>query len=135
MVAAHELGHSLGLDHSDVPNAIMAPIYPPYEENRKLNQDDVRAIQIIYGSKSGNPDVIDLCSSISINAIIEVSPTSILVFKEYHYWKINTEEMKLDSDYPKLIHKTFRSLSGSIDVIFKVPDGSIYFFTVSYAFK
>ena len=49
MTAAHELGHSLGLSHSDKRNALMAPFYRGYEANIQLDQDDIEGIQTLYG--------------------------------------------------------------------------------------
>jgi len=47
-VAMHEAGHSLGLAHSDDPNALM---YAYYSGLRELTADDILAIQSIYASR------------------------------------------------------------------------------------
>ena len=52
-VAAHEIGHTLGLAHSNDPDALMYPSYSgPY---RRLSQDDIAGIQELYGVGSA-PD-------------------------------------------------------------------------------
>jgi hypothetical protein len=51
-VAAHEIGHTLGLAHSSDPNSL---IYPSYDGPRRfLGQDDIAAAQDLYGVAS-NP--------------------------------------------------------------------------------
>ncbi|XP_046542817.1 macrophage metalloelastase-like [Haliotis rubra] len=52
VVAAHEFGHSLGLGHSRDQGALMFPAYRG-QDALTLGQDDIRAIQILYGSRPG----------------------------------------------------------------------------------
>lgn len=47
-VAAHELGHSLGLSHSADIGALMYPNYI-FSGDVQLSQDDINGIQAIYG--------------------------------------------------------------------------------------
>ncbi|HEY3473364.1 MAG TPA: matrixin family metalloprotease, partial [Anaerolineales bacterium] len=52
-VAAHEIGHTLGLAHSSDPDALM---YPSYAGPRRfLDQDDIAGVQSLYGVGSA-PD-------------------------------------------------------------------------------
>ncbi|CAF3482658.1 unnamed protein product [Rotaria sp. Silwood1] len=48
-VTVHELGHSLGLMHSNIPDAIMFPYYRGYSKSIKLHSDDIAAIRKLYG--------------------------------------------------------------------------------------
>ena len=57
-VAAHEIGHCLGLAHSDDPSALM---YPSYEgPHRSLGADDIAGIQDLYGLASSPPPAPDV---------------------------------------------------------------------------
>lgn len=47
-VALHELGHILGLRHSDVPGSVMFPGMPPNATKRVLTLDDAAGIRQLY---------------------------------------------------------------------------------------
>jgi hypothetical protein len=58
-VALHELGHALGLDHSNTAAAVMYPTYQGVQYG--LYTDDINGIQSIYGAR--HPDAYDKAAS------------------------------------------------------------------------
>lgn len=54
-VTAHEVGHSLGLDHSNTQGALMWPFILGYVPNYQLPEDDRLGIQEIYGVNPNPP--------------------------------------------------------------------------------
>ncbi|KAM4700397.1 matrix metalloproteinase-18-like [Discoglossus pictus] len=51
IVAAHEFGHSLGLSHSNEPEALMYPTYHYVDPSEfHLSADDISGIQSLYGA-------------------------------------------------------------------------------------
>jgi matrix metalloproteinase-14 (membrane-inserted) len=53
-VACHEFGHMLGLDHSRVKTALMAPYYAP-RVTKPVENDDVKRIVKLYGRATNPP--------------------------------------------------------------------------------
>lgn len=52
LVATHEIGHALGLDHSAIPNALMYPVINRLTTG--ITEDDAAAIQALYGLPAPN---------------------------------------------------------------------------------
>ncbi len=52
-VATHEIGHALGLGHSEVEGALM---YADYQGINTLQADDIAGIQFLYGAVSAVPE-------------------------------------------------------------------------------
>uniref|UniRef100_A0AAY4D929 Peptidase metallopeptidase domain-containing protein n=1 Tax=Denticeps clupeoides TaxID=299321 RepID=A0AAY4D929_9TELE len=108
MVAAHELGHSLGLSHSKDPSALM---YPKYKRSNPiqttLSRDDVQGIQAIYGKPAEERNAISSkCDpSFSLDAVGQIGD-KIVFFKDgYIYiYSIYPERLTVDSyrDSPPL---------------------------------
>ena len=48
-VAAHEIGHALGISHSSQRGSLMYAWYDSYNPVMTLHTDDIAAIQHLYG--------------------------------------------------------------------------------------
>ncbi len=56
-VVLHELGHALGLGHSDVPGSVM---YPYYRQAAGLTSEDIGAIRQLYAAQEAESPVLPL---------------------------------------------------------------------------
>ncbi|KAL4283739.1 hypothetical protein GQ457_16G001810 [Hibiscus cannabinus] len=52
-IAVHEIGHNLGLGHSEDQNAIMFPTFNAGTTKRDLGQDDISGLRALYGYSQG----------------------------------------------------------------------------------
>ncbi|XP_054649734.1 matrix metalloproteinase-28 isoform X1 [Dunckerocampus dactyliophorus] len=57
MVMAHEIGHTLGLEHSPVRHALMSPYYRKLGRSLVVSWDDILAVQQLYGKPPGDRPV------------------------------------------------------------------------------
>ena len=157
MTASHELGHSLGLSHSDVKTSLMAPFYRGYEKNLELDADDISGIQILYGEKEKKTDrnEDDDRDSVTSSSL----PTPVFSTPKDVSDRVNTKDLcesrKLDAmvtvkngdtyaflgnnywklnessvetGYPRPISEGWDGLPGNLDAAFTWTNGKTYFF-------
>jgi hypothetical protein len=78
-VALHELGHSLGLAHSNDPRAVMYAYY--VGRRRHLKSDDINGIQFIYGSDGPDGDC-SITKTVSTSAFL-LMHSNLLFLREF----------------------------------------------------
>ncbi|XP_063802665.1 matrix metalloproteinase-18-like [Pseudophryne corroboree] len=121
--AAHELGHSLGLDHSTIPGALMAPTYKGYNPSFHLHQDDIEAIQLLYGK----PEAKSNTSSAALPTVSSSKAVTPAAGKKDTSAKV--AENKKDPKKQSIV-----MLCGEepIDTFISTKDGAIYLFKGEY---
>uniref|UniRef100_UPI00358EAFD6 72 kDa type IV collagenase n=1 Tax=Myxine glutinosa TaxID=7769 RepID=UPI00358EAFD6 len=138
LVAAHEFGHALGLEHSKDKNALMFPSYS-FIENFHLPKDDIDGIQDLYGVRSGvKPRVptqsptdgpvtnLDLCRNFkNIDAVAQIRDETYF-FKDRYHW--STSDIRHKPRGPKLNQDSWPGLPAKVDALYERPDSGITIF-------
>uniref|UniRef100_A0A8D3CUM9 Matrix metallopeptidase 28 n=1 Tax=Scophthalmus maximus TaxID=52904 RepID=A0A8D3CUM9_SCOMX len=103
MVTAHEIGHTLGLDHSPVRHALMSPYYRKLGRNLVPSWDDIIAVQQLYDQND-----------------------TVLVFRGSVYWTVSAEG---SVSGPLPLRQRWPDLPPAIEAAaFSPPDSKWYFF-------
>ncbi|KAL2096441.1 hypothetical protein ACEWY4_008589 [Coilia grayii] len=137
LVAAHEFGHALGLDHSRLRGALMYPTYRYVNTNGyKLPDDDRKGVQSLYGKQywainvydrsmmPGYPQPLTSFGLPSIltkldAAVYESYTQSVFFFWEAQYWSYDTRRKQMNSGYPKFISQGFPGIGSKVDAAFE----------------
>uniref|UniRef100_A0A7N6ASE4 Matrix metalloproteinase-9 n=1 Tax=Anabas testudineus TaxID=64144 RepID=A0A7N6ASE4_ANATE len=159
LVAAHEFGHALGLDHSNIRDALMYPMYS-YVEKFPLHKDDIEGIQYLYGKRNHanlhqNPrttttpfpdDKSEATKPTTTTTTSPVDPTKdacklgsfdtitviegeLHFFKDGHYWKISSRNGESVMG-PFSISERWPALPAVIDSAFEdLQTKKMYFFS------
>lgn len=76
-VALHEIGHSLGLNHTNVSNAVMIDIYTG--SRRQLAQDDIDGIRSLYGLPAPMINGANFVCSAETYSLNETLPSGVTI--------------------------------------------------------
>ncbi|KAF0030791.1 hypothetical protein F2P81_017522 [Scophthalmus maximus] len=128
IVAAHELGHALGMSHSADAGALMYPVYS-YSTGYLLSEDDIEGIQALYGPNPNprkvkpKPDAPNKCNPmLSFDAATELRGETI-IFKDRFYWRLHPQMVEPEQT---LIKSTWPSLPNKVDAAYENPEKDLY---------
>ncbi|XP_070761481.1 collagenase 3 [Enoplosus armatus] len=121
IVAAHELGHALGMSHSSDPGALMYPVYS-YATGYPLSEDDIEGIQALYGPNPNprkvkpKPDAPNKCDPmLTFDAVTELRGETI-IFKDRFYWRLHPQ---MPEPEQTLIKSTWPSIPNKVDAAYE----------------
>uniref|UniRef100_A0A8D0A2L2 72 kDa type IV collagenase n=1 Tax=Sander lucioperca TaxID=283035 RepID=A0A8D0A2L2_SANLU len=126
LVAAHEFGHALGLEHSQDPGALMAPIYT-YTKDFRLPDDDIRGIQELYGVATDKPlpptqgpvTPMDICKEpVVFDAVAQIRGETFFFKDRFLFRSVN---FRSKPNGPMLVATYWPDLPAKIDAAYENP--------------
>uniref|UniRef100_A0A3B5MMT6 Peptidase metallopeptidase domain-containing protein n=1 Tax=Xiphophorus couchianus TaxID=32473 RepID=A0A3B5MMT6_9TELE len=130
IVAAHEIGHALGLGHSQFRSALMAPVYAGYRINFRLHSDDVNGIQTLYGKCSKKSSCDD--SRIISKSVYSGPWDKTFAFSGDYVWTISD----MGHNSPIRINRLWWELPGSLNAaVHSQRTNKTYFFKGSKVWR
>uniref|UniRef100_A0A670Y522 Peptidase metallopeptidase domain-containing protein n=1 Tax=Pseudonaja textilis TaxID=8673 RepID=A0A670Y522_PSETE len=130
LVAAHEFGHSLGLQHSSDFGALMFPIYQPMDPKAlRLHPDDIAGIQSLYGEyrypgeDSEVPSTEPCHPNQAFDAVTSLRGET-MFFKDSFFWRKNPLRSAIEKDP---ISAFWPALSTGIDAAYENRDKDVVF--------
>ncbi|XP_035252394.1 72 kDa type IV collagenase-like [Anguilla anguilla] len=126
LVAAHEFGHALGLEHSQDTTSLMAPVYT-FTKELRLARDDIIGIQELYGAPTDRPlpptqgpvSPLDVCSeNIVFDAVAQIRGETFF-FKDRFVFRSSNFRAKPTG--PMWISTFWRELPERVDAAYETP--------------
>uniref|UniRef100_A0A8D3E835 72 kDa type IV collagenase n=1 Tax=Scophthalmus maximus TaxID=52904 RepID=A0A8D3E835_SCOMX len=126
LVAAHEFGHALGLEHSQDPGALMAPIYT-FTKDFRLSHDDISGIQELYGGSTDKPlsptqgpvTPMDICKEpVIFDAVAQIRGETFFFKDRFLFRSVN---FRSKPSGPMLVATYWPDLPAKIDAAYENP--------------
>ncbi|NXH17421.1 MMP27 protein, partial [Bucco capensis] len=124
LVAAHELGHALGLSHSNDQRALMFPNYAYIIPSEfPLSPDDIKGIQSIYGpparaptQRPSSPGSGKPCSSQGSFDAVTTLRGEVIFLKGRHLWRVYPDNLEAEHE---LISTFWPTVPAAIEAVYE----------------
>lgn len=122
-VALHEIGHSLGIVHSQNKRSIMYPYYSNYEGFTRLSSVDEDSITQLYGKRATQDAPPIYLDNFHFDTTAKIRG-ELLAFRAAYMWRVNHRREILGPFRIDRFFQTRRPMN-RVDVVYERSDGRI----------